>query len=150
MIDGDIVDKTYNEYTLPVDHRYKRSTTFGRGFTAVLRLVAACIQQGIMPSTANLDIAVNKSFDASMISRNFFAKGGDVSLVLGAIFEVSQEDDRGDGSHDEFFTQEIGQLPECRNDKRFGLVHSQLLQYPATGNIPLGIQHSNLIRGIPL
>ena len=103
-----------------------------------------------MPSIANLDIEVNKSFDASMISRDFFAKGGDVSLVLGAIFKVAQEDDHRDGSHDGFFTQKIGQLPECRNDKRFGLVHSQLLQYPATGNIPRRIQHSNLIRGIPL
>ncbi len=89
MIDDDIDFKAYDEDSSLVDHRYKRSTTFGRGFTAVLRLIAACIQQSIMPSTANLNIAANKSFDALMISRSFFVKGGDVSLVLGAIFKVA-------------------------------------------------------------
>ena len=95
-----------------------------QGFVNLWLHVATCLEKGAVPNTSNVLDVVRSAREWPPATRNFLQRGGTVESVFLAICREAIQQDKwtGDGQHQEIFSEEIANLPECRNDHEFGYV----------------------------
>ncbi|KIW97701.1 uncharacterized protein Z519_01285 [Cladophialophora bantiana CBS 173.52] len=95
-----------------------------QGFVNLWLHVTICLEKGDVPHASNVLDVVRVAREWPSATRNFLQRGGTVESVFLAIYREAIKQDKwtGDGEHQEIFSEEIANLPECRNDHEFGYV----------------------------
>ncbi|KIW33877.1 uncharacterized protein PV07_00692 [Cladophialophora immunda] len=95
-----------------------------QGFVNLWLHVGTCLEKGAVPNTSNVLDVVRSAREWPPATRNFLQRGGTVESVFLAICREAIKEDKwtGGGEYQEIIGEEIGNLPECRNDCEFGYV----------------------------
>ncbi|KAF9775824.1 hypothetical protein IL306_006051, partial [Fusarium sp. DS 682] len=103
----------------------KTNKSMRQGFVNMCDHIAECLRQKKIPNERTvLYIHRNYRSEWPPVTRNYLQRGGTVAAVATMLFQGAMEQDEysGDGHHQDVFEDEIGKLPECRNDHEFGFV----------------------------
>lgn len=86
---------------------------------------AESLRRGVIPTEAGvLDVFRRYQREWPPVTRNFLQRGRTVASVAKIIFEWTTNDDEwtGNGELREVLSEQIDELPMCRNDHEFGFV----------------------------
>ncbi|KAI9836044.1 MAG: hypothetical protein M1819_001655 [Sarea resinae] len=110
-----------------VRNNLKTNKSMRQGFANLFDHFATCLRNKTVPNEANVLFALDRASEWPPATRNFLGRGGSVASAATAIFQCAMEEDElaGDGAHQETFSRDIANLPQCRNDQEFGFVSGQ-------------------------
>ena len=117
--------KYYLGYLLSrVRNNLKTNKSMRQGFVNLWLHIATCLKTGKAPNEPNVLNVVRDAGEWPPAVRNFLQRGGTVESVALEIYTRAMEQDEwtGDGTYQETFSEDIANLPECRNDLEFGYV----------------------------
>ncbi|KAK6067153.1 pyridoxamine 5 -phosphate oxidase [Seiridium cupressi] len=114
---------------LSVRNNLKTNKSMRQGFTNMFDHFAECLRRGRIPSAREVLFVLDTyKSEWPPVTKNFLQHGGSVASVATMIFETAMEEDEwsGNGQCREVFSEQIEELPSCRNDHEFGFALSQI------------------------
>ncbi|KAB5566326.1 hypothetical protein GE09DRAFT_1284130 [Coniochaeta sp. 2T2.1] len=129
-LDGETFVDLYNNghllTFLPRHVRMNMKTNKGmrQGFANMFGHIALCLRTNAIPWEDHVHKARQARNEWPPVTKTYLDRGGSVAAVANMLFQLAMDADEfaGDGSHRDFFGDEIDNLPACRNDHEFGFV----------------------------
>jgi len=102
----------------------KTNRSMRQGFKNLWLHIESCLESGRVPNEGNVLDIVRDAHEWPPVTNNFLQRGGTVESVFLAICRRAMDQDEWIeiGGSQEDYTEDIVNLPECRNDLEFGYV----------------------------